>query len=212
MLSSDEKRAAFQRIMDRKGLTQTGWARAAALPESTLRMFLSGATRNLRSDTENRLAQAAGFHSADHMYGLDYGPPPKPMQVWVKGYIGAGNEVRLFEAMGENEGFYLVDRPPGSRSDRKLFAMEVRGASMPPFRDGDVLYIEERDLYEADQLIGLRCMVETADNGIMFKELRRGYEPGTFNLISWDGSPPKENVRLARAMPIVSVAFRDAGR
>lgn len=211
MLTPDEKRAALQRIMASKALTQTGWARAAELPESTLRMFLSGATRNLRSDTETRLARAAGFHSADHMYGIDYGPPPKPMQVWVKGYIGAGNEVRLFEAMGENEGFYQVDRPPGVKNGRKLFAMEIRGASMPPFRDGDVLYIEERDLYEADQLIGLRCMIETADGVILFKELRRGYEAGTYNLISWDGSAPRENVTLKRAMPIVNVAFRDAG-
>ncbi len=205
MLTSDEKRAAVRRIMKERGLTQAGWAQAAGMRESTLRAFVKGSTRNLRSDTEQKLAEAAGFHSADQMYGLDYGPPPARFRVWVKGYLGAGNAIQLFEAMGENEGFYEVSRPLGVSPDVELFAMEIRGGSMPPFRDGDVIYCEKRDHVDLGAVLGEPCAVETMQGEMLFKEVRRGYEPDTYNLLSWDGSPPRENVRIRRAMPFVSV-------
>lgn len=211
MLDSDQKREAVRRFMDTRGLSVSGWAKAADIPESTLRMYLKGVSRNMRSDTERKLASAAGV-TVDALYGLDYGAPLARHQVWVKGYLGAGNAIQLFEAMGENEGFYEVSRPPGVHGDVKLIAMEIRGGSMPPWRDGDVVYCQQRDHVDVQAILGEACMVELADGGMLFKEVQQGYEPGTFNLLSWDGSPMRMNMKIRRAMPMVAVVRKAQAR
>ena len=211
MLDADEKRDALKRFMTGRGLTVSGWANAAGIPESTLRMYLKGASRNMRSDTERKLAHAAGC-TVDALYGLDYGAPHARHQVWVKGYLGAGNAIQLFEAMGENEGFYEVARPPGVHGDVKLVAMEIRGGSMPPWRDGDVVYCEQRDHVDVQAILGEACMVELEDGGMLFKEVQQGYEPATFNLLSWDGSPMRMNMKIRRAMPMIWAARKAQAR
>jgi hypothetical protein len=207
----EEERAALQRFMDRMGLTLHAWAKAADVPDSTLRTYMTGRTQSLKSHVERKLAAAAGV-SVDAMYGRDYAPRPKRSQVWVKGYLGAGNAIQHFEAMGENEGFYEVTRPPGLHGDTPLVAMEIRGGSMPPWRDGDVVYCRQRDFVDPDMILGEACMVELMDGGMLFKEVRRGYEPGSYNLLSWDGTPPLENVRLRRAMAMIAVVRKDQAR
>ncbi|WP_375549472.1 helix-turn-helix transcriptional regulator [Oceanicaulis alexandrii] len=211
MMNADEKRDALKRFMTGRGLTVSGWAKSAGIPESTLRMYLKGASRNMRSDTERKLADAAGC-SVDALYGLDYGAPLARHQVWVKGYLGAGNVIQLFEAMGESEGFYEVSRPPGVYGDDKLVAIEIRGGSMPYWRDGDVVYCQQLNHLDAQAILGEACMVELEDGGMLFKEVQQGYEPGTFNLLSWDGSPMRMNNRIRRAMPMVAVVRKAQAR
>ena len=194
--------------MSQLGLSISSWAQRADLPESTLRTFLNSVTRNMRSDTEARLARAAGFRSADHMYGIDYGPALAHQRVWVKGYAESGNSVSLFEALGEREGYYEVARPPSTDPDLPLVAVELRGGALAPFRDGDVIYCEQRRGVD-DDVIGQPCLVVTASDEPLLREVRRGYELGRYNLIGWHGEPLRENVELARAMPIISVVRKD---
>jgi transcriptional regulator with XRE-family HTH domain len=209
---ADERRAAFIRLMrERHGIeTPTELARLAGVAPTTIRSYWPGRgeaepqSGSLSSRTEAKIARALGV-TVDSLYDEDYGPPPEAARVWVKGYIGAGNTVLNFEAMGENEGFYEVARPPGVAGGVNLVAAEIRGGSMPPWRDGDVVYCEARDHVDIDSVLGEACLVELADGGTVFKDVRRGYEPGTFNLHSWDGRPPMENQRIVRAMPMVSV-------
>lgn len=202
----DQRCAAFRRIMKaRFGLKgAAAIARATGVRPTTLRSYFDRKTDALSARTEHTIARALGV-SVDALYGEDYGPVKPARRVWVKGYVGAGNAVELFEAMGEREGFYEVARPFGADPDLELFAMEIRGGSMPPFRDGDVIYCEQHETLDAARILGEPCVVETIDGRILFKDVRRGYEPGTFNLLSWDGGPPLENERLKRAMPFVSV-------
>lgn len=207
----EEQREALKRFMDARGLNPHAWAKAAKVPDSTLRSYLRGQTNSLKSHVERKLADAAGV-SVDAMYGRDYGAPLARHQVWVKGYLGAGNAIQLFEAMGENEGFYEVSRPPGVHGDVRLIAMEIRGGSMPPWRDGDVVYCEQRDHVDVQAILGEACMVELADGGMLFKEVQQGYEPGTFNLLSWDGSPMRQNMKIRRAMPMVAVVRKAQAR
>jgi hypothetical protein len=200
---SDEQRAALKRFMAARGLNTHAWAKSAGVPDSTLRSYLRGQTNSLKSHIERKLAGAVGV-TVDALYGRDYGPPLPGARVWVKGYLGAGNAIRLFDAMGENEGFYEVTRPPGINAEVRLIAMEIRGGSMPPWRDGDVVYCQDRDYVDTDLILGEACLVELEDGGMLFKEVRQGYKPGTFNLLSWDGSAPQENVRIRRAMPMIA--------
>lgn len=199
----EEQRQALKRFMDARGLNPHAWAKAAGVPDSTLRSYLRGQTNSLKSHVERKLANAAGV-SVDAMYGRDYGAPLARRSIWVKGYLGAGNAVQLFEAMGENEGFYQVQHPSVVKDDVELFAMEIRGGSMYPWKDGDVVFCEKRDHIDLSAIIGETCMVELEDGGMLLKDVQHGYEPGTFNLISWDGSPMMQNVRIRRAMPVVA--------
>lgn len=203
MSEIDDQRAALKRFMMANGLNTHAWAKAAGVPDSTLRTYLEGRTQSLKSHVEVKLARAAGV-SVDALYGRDYALPREMRTVWVKGFLGAGNAVVHFEVMGEREGYYEVNRPFGVDPLLEIDAMEVRGGSMPPYRDGDVIYYERRDGADLDAIIGEPCVVELAEGGMVFKEVRRGYEAGTVNLHSWDGSPPKENVRIRRAMPFVA--------
>ena len=200
----EEQRAALKRFMEERALNSYNWATRAGVPESTLRTYLAGKTNTLKGMVERKLASAEGV-TVDALYGRDYAPSRPASRVWVKGDIGAGNTVLNFDAMGENEGFYEVARPPGVPGDLALGAAEIRGGSMPPWRDGDVIYFEVRDHVDLDTVLGEACLVELADGAMVFKEVRQGYEPNTYNLLSWDGRPPMENQRVRRAMPMVSV-------
>lgn len=201
---SDERFDAFKRVMARHGLTTAAAiSRASGVSETTLRAYFQRRTKSLSSRNEAKIAKALGL-TTDALYDEDYQPVSSPGgRVWVKGYVGAGNGVMLFEAMGEGEGFYEVSRPTVVKPGLKLGALEIRGGSMPPARDGDIIYYEEIDGIEPELILGEDCIVETEDGELLFKEVRRGYELGTFNLISKDGSPIRENVRLKRALPYV---------
>lgn len=205
----DSRRAAFIATMQRLGLTAFQWAQRAGVPPNTLYSFINGQTASLRGVTEKKLAMAAGI-SVDALYGEDHGAPDKP--VWVIGYAGAGGAIELQTVFGRHEGIYEAARPPGLGPDEDLAAFEIRGLSMPPAGDRWVIYVRRRERADLDEVNGRACVVETADGELLFKTVRRGYEPGTFNLESWNGAAPIENVRLRRAQPVVAIVTPEAAR
>jgi phage repressor protein C with HTH and peptisase S24 domain len=83
-------------------------------------------------------------------------------------------------------------------------AVEVRGDSMVPvYRNGDTLICNRQYGPNADNLIGLDCVIRTADGRNYVKILRRGSQPGRFNLRSYNSSVDDiENVALAWVAPV----------
>lgn len=57
------------------------------------------------------------------------------------------------------------------------------------FADGWVTFAGEQR--EPAELIGLFCVICLEDNTMRFGQLRRGYEPGTFNIFGWGYEPIK---------------------
>lgn len=131
---------------------------------------------------------------------LAYGRGPKAngsalQKVPIVGYVGAGQEVVPFEAeeIGETEA-------PTSGGDG-FVAVIVRGHSMyPVYRERDLIFYEIRT-HAVPDLIGRECVVKLADGRMLVKVLRRGAEPGFYNLESFN-APLIENVVLEWASPV----------
>ena len=82
--------------------------------------------------------------------------------------------------------------------------VEVRGDSMAPvYRNGDVLICSRQFGPNADNCIGLDCVIRTADGRHFVKILKRGSRPGRFNLKSYNPVVDDiEDVALAWAAPV----------
>jgi phage repressor protein C with HTH and peptisase S24 domain len=82
--------------------------------------------------------------------------------------------------------------------------IEVRGDSMAPvYRNGDFLVCYRQFGPNADNCIGLDCVVRTADSRHFVKILKRGSRPGRFNLKSYNPVVDDvEDVALAWVAPV----------
>jgi SOS-response transcriptional repressor LexA len=131
----------------------------------------------------------------------------KPASIPIVGFVSAG------------EGWTPIDNATGpeDKVDFDLGAhdtigIEVRGDSMSPvYRNGDFLICYRQFGPNADNCIGLDCVVRTADARHFVKILKRGSRPGRFNLKSYNPLVDDiENVALSWAAPVAWV--RRSGR
>lgn len=117
--------------------------------------------------------------------------------------------IPLVGLVSAGEGWNPVD---GETSDAIEFevgahdtiALEVRGDSMSPvYRNGDHLICYRQFGPNADNCIGLDCVLRTADNRNFVKILKRGSRPSRFTLKSYNPLVDDiEDVALQWAAPI----------
>lgn len=153
----------------------------------------------MTTKTEQKLAEFFGV-SISQLYNSD-----TSATVPLAGKIGAGAIVYPFE--GEEGAMGYVEAPPGLPS-KGLIAYEIDGYSMPPFKPGHKVFANAERIGDPKDCIGDMCIVQIKNGARMFKILRKGYEPGTFNLDSLDGAPPIENAILEWAARIEGADFR----
>lgn len=120
----------------------------------------------------------------------------------IVGFVSAG------------EGWTPIDNATGpeDKIDFDLGAhdtigIEVRGDSMSPvYRNGDFLICYRQFGPNADNCIGLDCIVRTADARHFVKILKRGSRPGRFNLKSYNPLVDDiEDVALTWVAPVAWV-------
>ncbi len=111
--------------------------------------------------------------------------------VSIAGKVGAGALVPVFDAYEKGDG-PQVECPPGL-NPHGVVAVEVEGDSMEPaFSDGDILfYTRVSDNGVPEEAIGAKCVCEDQNAMGWVKQIKRGTEPGLFNLISLN--PTAEN-------------------
>lgn len=128
MQDQDRRRDALRAFIAERNLTVNGWAKAASIPESTLRAFLNGTTKAMTLRTYERLARAAGVE-VDELLKRQ---PPKEIefrQIDVIGAVQAGAWVVALER--DREAWYGVRVPLDPRyAGFKQFGLEVAGDSM----------------------------------------------------------------------------------
>ena len=146
-----------------------------------------------------RVAEVLGVSLAELYEG---GATPAP-KVAVLGIASAG-EGWIPPPDEADAGFEPVEL---SVTEGEAVAILVRGDSMQPrYQDGDVLIGARRAGRAVDNLIGLDCIVETADGERYVKFLARGTSRGAYNLRSRNPNiKDVENVKLAWAAPVVWV-------
>jgi len=198
MRETDQRRQAFLSWMKAHGLKVPSVARKADVPSSTLYSYVSGKSASLAGSTEARIAQAytttvhAIFSGEERSFG-----------VGVFGKIGAKADVYPVNDF-ESEPMYEVPLPPTVDPEAEYVAFEIDGLSMPPALPGWVAVFRRAEV-PVEDLLNSVCMVDLEDGRRLFKRLRRGYEPGRYNLESWDGSPLIENVRIVAALPFAAL-------
>lgn len=109
------------------------------------------------------------------------GSPFGDTSVRVNGFIGAGDDITLFDDIGESGD--VID---ATIADPTTLVLEVRGTSMKPLaRVGDYAFFEppERDVRG---LIGQECAVTLQDGRRLFKIVERGSRQGLYDLRSYN--------------------------
>lgn len=146
-----------------------------------------------------RLARALDMQVADL---LEREKPRKSDLVRIIGRVGADASGTVLLAFAD-ESFDMAPMPPGGTS--KTVALEVNGLSMPMFADdGSLIYFEDQKVEPTPDLIGEVCAVETEDGRVLVKRLKRGSEPGLYDLESIVGATIKD-VRLRWAAEITNI-------
>jgi transcriptional regulator with XRE-family HTH domain len=130
--------------------------------------------------------------------------------VSVVGRVGAGEQVFPLDDHPPGEGLYKVECPRGL-DPAVTVAVEIVGDSMPPFEERSVVFYSREPEPDAAAIVGRLCVVKVQDGPTLFKRVRRGYQPGRFNLVSNSGAI-MEDVALEWAGPVKAVLAPDVVR
>lgn len=180
-------REKVQAILDMPDWTQLQLGERLGVNQSTVNRWLKG------SDPRGQHRDAINDLYASLTAPLD-STAENIMQVKLKGFVGAGQEVYQFD----EDGAGYVEAPPSATQATE--AVEVRGESMwPLYEDGTLLYYSRQ--LSPDMMVGKRCIVRLADDRTLVKSIRKGSERGLFTLVSLN-APDIEDVALMWAAPI----------
>ena len=193
--NADARRRVLQGFIDRNKLKVQTWTKASGLSEAGLRNFLAGRSDSMSDRAYARLAAGATkiLERPIDASALRADPPPH-IEVPIHHYVGAGDEVHLFEG---DEAFDYTAAPPGFETGA---AGIVRGDSMRPiFEPGDVLFWRhlERPPTEPPKRA---VIVKVKDGPLFVKKLLPGTKKGLFYLLSLNPNTPPLNDQPVEAI------------
>lgn len=126
--------------------------------------------------------------------------PPRRAVVPIKGIVGLGEQI---EWIGEPD-MVLGEVELPFPVKEGCVALEARGDSQyPRVRSGEIVVVYFNGL-TADDMVGQEAVVRLSDGSYLLKTIRRGYEPGRFNLESWN-APTRENVTIEQVATVVAI-------
>lgn len=187
-------RDAIKAFLQTRGLKPHQVAKKAGIASSTLYNFLKGDSESLSAGVLRKIADTQSV-TVDELLG----GAAVQQRVELQFTIG------IYGKMFQSEKIKLVARPAGVASDVRLVAAEVKGSGMMPFTDGWRVFFNEQP-ESPESLIGRLCVVRVvgADQP-MVREIRRGSQPGLYNLTIWNDAPI-EDAEVSAAHRVVSLA------
>jgi SOS-response transcriptional repressor LexA len=189
----------LRRIKERfPEMGQTELADMLELSQSSISRIANGASDVRRSTVEKLIAVARRegiLTNADTVASSS-------TTVNVVGVVGLGETI---EWLGDETTVLGEIEAPFPLAEGCV-ALEARGDSQfPRVRDGELVIV--RPNASVEDLIGEEAVVRLEDGSHLLKTLRRGYEPGTFNLEAFNART-RENVRVAWAAEVVAIVPR----
>jgi phage repressor protein C with HTH and peptisase S24 domain len=200
---SGDWRTRLQRLIDETpGLSMKGVSLRAKLGATAVHDILErGADPKI--STLTAIATALGVP----LTTLLGDEAPVHSSIPIVGFVSAGEGwTPIDNATGPDD---VVDFDLGAHD---AIGIEVRGDSMAPvYRNGDYLVCYRQFGTNADNCIGLDCVVRTQDGRHFVKILKRGSRPGRFNLKSYNPvADDIEDVTLSWVAPVAWI--RRGGR
>lgn len=158
--------------------TKAEAARAYGIPYEIYKKLEDG-TRALTKEHAETIATHHHISRGWLMFGE--GVPQGELTIPLVGFIAAGQEISLFDDIGERAGTVdaLIAGP-------ETVALEVRGDSMFPLaKNRDIIFVgpPRRDL---TRLVGYECALQLEDGRRLFKVLERGSKANLFDLRSYN--------------------------
>jgi len=184
--------------MDKLGYNETSLAAEAKVGRTLVNDFVKGRSKHLRIDRLVKLCKVLGMSTAE----LLDGHIKPPLRIPIIGEITYSDAWRPY-TLGKK----LPDILDLWTSDDDLIAVRVLENSMAPrYQRGDVVIGKRQLSRNADNYIGLHCIIMTADDKTYVKVITRGTEPGLYTLRSLDPSAEDiQNVEILWFAPIVSI-------
>lgn len=186
----------FLDLMAARRLSMRGLAQRMGLQHTQLSLTFSG-QRKLQLDEASQLSQILGVPL--HQIAINAGVSVRPAsgrRVHVIGYVVNGGEVRLNPPeIGERT------EAPEDMQDG-VVAVQARTAATPmDWCDGAVFFFARTDRVEPDA-IGRLSVIKLTDGTLGLATLRRGYQPGTYNL---SGVMTRQSVQIESAAPVLLI-------
>lgn len=201
------------RILEDEGIRPATLAREAGLGVTLIRDLFRYQS-SPRIVTAQAIADALG-RSIDEIIAIGGGAAASTARpVAIVARAGAGAEVFPIDDHARGDGLYHVTRPVQLRG-RSVVGIEIVGDSMAPtYQPGDIVFYE-RNSHEGvpDGAINRICIAEDDQGRVWLKQVKRGVDPGTFNLISLNPAGDHiHGVRLKWAAPVLMHMPRDMAR
>jgi predicted XRE-type DNA-binding protein len=217
-ITRDNLLALIQNGIKRKALSISALEKNSGVPKDTIRDFLRGKTQILRADKLQKILRIL--------------EPSK--KVPVVGYVSAAAEIFSIDDHAHGAGLDEVDCPPGVDAAHVVAVRVRGDSMFPVFHDGWIVYYSERrdiiippirggwqvpynktakktaskQASEVSDLLsdffGKPCVVKLKDGRMMLKTLKRGDNPGYYNLISYNADDIK-NAELEWAAKIIFI-------
>jgi hypothetical protein len=195
----DQRRQALRAFSKTNGLKVLPWTASAGLSEATVRGFFAGRTRTLSDETYVLLAEAASRRLGRHISDVELrGERPPSIEVPVRHYVGAGDEVHLVDS--DDTAIDYTAAPPGFELGA---AAIVKGDSMRPvFDPGDMLFFRYREAPPVFNSLPARPVIVQVKNGpLLVKKLLPGTRRGHYHLLSVNPLTP-----ILQDQPVESIA------
>jgi transcriptional regulator with XRE-family HTH domain len=183
-------------ILKRQEWTQGRLAEELSASQASVSRYLSGAQKpEFETGTAIiQLAKRLGILFDESV------APQGTMVASITGIVGLGE---VIEWIGDSDmSLGEVELPFPVKQG--CVALEARGDSQfPRVKNGEILIVYFNGRTAAD-MIGEEAVVRLRDGTYLMKTIRRGYEPGLFNLESHN-APTRENVEIDQVASVVAI-------
>lgn len=212
LAANDRARRNFAKFLKENHLSGRAISRAAGLSSSAASQFIQGNSRSPKIETLKALAKGAGdilqrSVSLGEILGEKDQPdrsakPADAPETPIAHYVGAGDEVNLYDDAGSGMAIDYTPSPPGFERSRGAAAV-VRGDSMRPIFDaGDLLFFRPPRPPPAAHDLPERAVIVQVRGKLFVKKLLPGTKPGRFHLLSINPLTP-----VMQDQPVQSYAF-----
>lgn len=193
---ADDWRTRLKQVIDRTpGLSMKAVSLKAGLGATAIHDILERGS-DPKVSTVLAICNALNISPAALLWGDD---SATNASIPLVGFVSAGEGWTPID--GAAGPYDAIDFDLGAHD---TIGLEVRGDSMAPvYRNGDFLICYRQFGPNADNCIGLDCVIRTADHRHYVKILKRGSRPNRFNLKSYNPvADDIEDVALAWAAPV----------